>query len=40
MSGVWYNVRVGNEQCQNMKKQIFVLAREKLFLYGLIGQSP
>ena len=33
-------MRVGNEQCQDVKKQISVLAQGYLFLYGLIGRTP
>lgn len=36
----WYNVHISNEQCQDVKKQISVLAREYLFLCGLIGRMP
>ena len=28
---LWYNVRVGNEQCQGEAEQISVLARRDLF---------
>lgn len=35
----WYNVRVGNEQCQDVKMQISVLARKYLHLCGVIGRQ-
>lgn len=35
-----YNVRIGNEPCQDVKIQIPVLALGYLYLCGLIGRSP